>query len=86
LCYEPCDYGAAGVGPVCWGHCPAGTTPCGDFLCLDSNDECTASIIADTEHVGKLVLDIATDPFSTKPAIDIATIVADYGYSDCSSW
>ena len=34
LCYPPCDYGADGVGPVCWGNCPAGTVECGGALCL----------------------------------------------------
>jgi len=86
LCYEPCDHSASGVGPVCWGHCPAGTSPCGDFLCLDQYEECTASVIADTASIGSLIWDVATDPFSTKPIIDIATIAVSFGYSECSSW
>ncbi len=35
LCYDKCNYGADGVGPVCWGHCPSGTTECGGALCLE---------------------------------------------------
>ncbi len=31
LCYKMCEEGH-GVGPVCWGACPTGTTACG-VLC-----------------------------------------------------
>ena len=26
LCYPPCPAGSKGVGPVCWGYCPEGTS------------------------------------------------------------
>jgi len=34
LCYQPCNAGYNGIGPVCWGSCPSGTSQCG-ALCLE---------------------------------------------------
>ena len=33
LCYDYCEDGYDGIGPVCWGVCPSDTTACG-ALCL----------------------------------------------------
>ena len=41
LCYEQCENDTVGVGPVCWGSCPAGTTECGGALCLEDGETCT---------------------------------------------
>ena len=85
LCYTPCEYQADGVGPVCWGHCPAGTKPCGDLLCLDEVEECTAYILEDTAEGVKIVLDIATaNPFGT--VIDTSKLVTDLVYPECATW
>ena len=35
LCYDKCDSGYKGIGPVCWGQCPADTEECA-ALCLYS--------------------------------------------------
>ncbi|MBL4644959.1 MAG: hypothetical protein JKY99_00690, partial [Rhizobiales bacterium] len=37
LCYEQCDSGYNGVGPVCWGYCPRGWVNCGAGCAQDSN-------------------------------------------------
>jgi hypothetical protein len=39
LCYDQCKPATKGVGPVCWGACPAGKTDCG-AICADSTLEC----------------------------------------------
>lgn len=39
LCYDKCAQGT-GVGPVCWGSCPAQTKQCG-VLCLLEGESCT---------------------------------------------
>lgn len=39
LCYDACPAGK-GVGPVCWGSCPVGTTSCG-VLCQLEGETCT---------------------------------------------
>jgi len=44
LCYPPCDDGFDGVGPVCWGNCPAGEDQCG-ALCLTQNQQCSGTIM-----------------------------------------
>lgn len=41
LCYDQCDHDADGVGPVCWGGCPEGTTACGGALCLTDDTTCS---------------------------------------------
>ena len=38
LCYEQCDSGYNGVGPVCWGYCPRGWVNCGAGCAQDSNE------------------------------------------------
>ncbi len=38
LCYEQCDKGYNGVGPVCWGYCPRGWVNCGAGCAKDSNE------------------------------------------------
>jgi hypothetical protein len=37
LCYHPCGAGADGVGPDCWGHCPAGWVQCGAGCAKDAS-------------------------------------------------
>jgi hypothetical protein len=86
LCYEPCEHQADGVGPVCWGHCPVGTKPCGDFLCLDEVEICTSTILEDTVNVGEVAFDIATHPLSEDTAIDIAKVESDFGWPNCPTW
>lgn len=39
LCYQNCNAGYDGVGPVCWNSCPAGKKPCGAG-CADSDAVC----------------------------------------------
>ena len=56
LCYEPCNAGYDGVGPVCWGTCPAGTTECG-WLCLSSGS-CTEYVMDTVAAVGELAAGI----------------------------
>lgn len=85
LCYTPCAEGANGVGPVCWGQCPAGTNACGSFLCLKEGETCTDSIVADTANIAKLLLDAATGA-AAGSVIDIATIAAGFVYPTCPSW
>ena len=42
MCYDKCHEGH-GVGPVCWGSCPAKTSPCG-VLCLLEGEKCTSMV------------------------------------------
>lgn len=45
LCYTPCENDADGVGPVCWGHCPSGTTSCAGTLCLEDGMTCDSHYV-----------------------------------------
>ena len=59
LCYDKCDYGADGVGPVCWGHCPPGTTECSGALCLEDGETCSQEIADIISNSANLVIAIA---------------------------
>ena len=56
LCYTGCRGGYSGVGPVCWGQCPAGWVNCGAG-CATSSSECAGAI---TDQVVS-VLDVAAN-------------------------
>lgn len=86
LCYTPCDYGAEGVGPVCWGNCPPGTSSCGGVICLEDETTCTEQIISAGSDVYSAVWDIAKSAAIPGTVIDIASLVTDFTYPDCSEW
>mmetsp|Transcript_64123 Transcript_64123/g.88696 ORF Transcript_64123/g.88696 Transcript_64123/m.88696 type:complete len:263 (+) Transcript_64123:54-842(+) len=85
LCYPKCDHDADGVGPVCWGHCPYGTSPCGSLLCLTNDTECTADILDMVKNTGKLAVDIADEAVSGS-IIDISKLAVDVAYPECPTW
>ena len=59
LCYNSCKQGTFGIGPVCTGTCPPGTSSCG-MLCLRGGVSCdTLSTKAFIPFL-KLVIDAAT--------------------------
>ena len=40
-CYEKCPNGSNGVGPFCFGSCPANTKSCFGILCLSKHQKCS---------------------------------------------
>jgi len=58
LCYTPCKTGYTGVGPVCWGGCPAGWSQCG-AACGQTASDCAGKIIDMIESTAEMVADIA---------------------------
>ena len=59
LCYSPCgDHAAYGVGPLCWGNCPASTSACG-ALCLGEDEICSEYIANEVKIAFQLVMDAA---------------------------
>lgn len=58
LCYDKCNTGFYGVGPVCWGQCPAGKTDCG-AMCGDSAMDCLTAIGEMVYAVGDVALKVA---------------------------
>jgi hypothetical protein len=69
LCYNPCDNGFDGVGPVCWKIPPADWVNCGMGAAKDSNT-CRTAIFDQLSSVGNLALNIAT--FGTGRAAKLA--------------
>jgi hypothetical protein len=71
LCYETCANGAHGVGPVCYGTCPANfPTPCG-AMCTVDGDTCateTTGIILQSAGVAAFVLSAGTSSAVTETA------------------
>ena len=47
LCYPTCEKGS-GVGPVCWGSCPKGTTECGS-LCVGEDQICSSFVAGEVK-------------------------------------
>jgi len=90
LCYPGCRHSAAGVGPVCWGHCPNGSFPCGGALCLMSRQECTRRVLGLTVKVlEKIATSAITGGVVTvAKAVGTAVSGADALASlpECSSW
>jgi len=58
LCYKFCSSGYTGVGPVCWGGCPANWTQCG-AACGVNASACADKIINMIEATAEMVADIA---------------------------
>jgi hypothetical protein len=58
LCYQFCKAGYTGVGPVCWGGCPANWTQCG-AACGVNASACADKIINMVEATAEMVADIA---------------------------
>ena len=81
LCYDPCNSGYNGVGPVCWEDCPENTTECG-ALCLAQGETCSQDILTDV----KLVMEAAVAFISGHEkgaVIDIAKLAGDMVYPTC---
>ena len=41
FCFPQCLNGATGLGPLCFGSCPPGTTSCMGALCLSNSETCS---------------------------------------------
>jgi len=85
LCYPPCENGANGVGPVCWGNCPAGTEKCGGALCLTPDQDCSSYIAKDIGDILKAAIAIALGSASGT-LIDLSKITGDYLFPTCPAW
>jgi len=75
---------ADGIGPVCWGKCPAQTQPCGS-LCLGADEICSDYIANQAKVAYQLVLD-AAEHSSANTIIDIAHIGSDLTFPNCPNW
>ncbi|MET0340682.1 MAG: hypothetical protein ABW252_06755 [Polyangiales bacterium] len=69
LCYAGCASGSYGVGPVCWGRCPASRpTDCG-AMCGTNAGACAAAIteqvVGTLEVIANVALTVATAGAST---------------------
>lgn len=86
LCYEPCSNDYHGIGPVCWGKCPAKwkTPSLCMGLCLQK-DSCADHIREFANDVAKLAEDIANKS-ATGVIIDIAKLVQDTVYDKCDKY
>jgi len=84
LCYTPCEHDARGIGPVCWGNCPAGLTLCG-ALCITPDTTCTSAIFGPFFDIFKVSTKAATGnvPGAMKSTKDVAN---DFTYPECATW
>lgn len=60
LCYQGCNSGFNGIGPVCWGQCPrAMPVDCG-AMCGQSADDCAKSITQQVTGVLEVIVNVAS--------------------------
>lgn len=86
LCYPPCEHNTNGVGPVCWGNCPAGTKSCGGALCLSPDKSCSSYITGAIKDVLKGIISIASGCTAGTCVIDISKIALDYTFPVCEDY
>ncbi|MBS1873370.1 MAG: hypothetical protein JSU00_09145 [Acidobacteria bacterium] len=60
LCYASCRMGFSGVGPVCWGQCPASAPVNCGAACATSTAACVGAITEQVHSVLDVALNIAT--------------------------
>lgn len=79
LCYNPCDSGYTGNGPVCWGSCPSQFEACGSALCLPAGT-CSSKMLQLAEEglkgLGEAALNFE-DPVGA--AAELVEAAADIG-------
>jgi hypothetical protein len=80
LCYPPCQENFKSIGPVCWGSCPSGYTPCG-ALCL-KDQSCANQIKQYFEGVVDIVKDFAQKNY-VQGFIDIAKFAEGFIFDVC---
>ena len=64
LCYENCQGGYDGVGPVCWGMPPTNWVQCGMGAAKDSNT-CASIVFGQVASVGQMAITVASLGSST---------------------
>ncbi len=82
LCYNKCNSGYDGVGPVCWGYCPAETPIACAAGCAVSEYECAKKIISQMNasfevaaNIGSMAMSLGASAgfkFATKQALSAA--------------
>jgi hypothetical protein len=65
LCYPKCKKGFSGIGPVCWGECPAHLTRCG-FFCTKKGCLCSKKTDFILREVGNFIIDLLPHGFHDK--------------------
>lgn len=80
LCYKPCKDEFKGIGPVCWGSCPAGYTQCG-ALCL-KDEACDQKIKQYMQGVIDIITAFAAEHY-IEGIIDIGKFAKDFVYPIC---
>lgn len=80
LCYPQCANGMHGLGPVCWGECPAGFERCG-ALCL-KGEECADRLKTYMTDVVAIINDFAKAAY-TRGVIDVAKFAIDLTFPTC---
>jgi hypothetical protein len=78
LCYNQCQQGYKGIGPVCWNKCPDGLEACG-LLCVESHSQCTQQVVTISSTVLVMIGSTVLIPFSGGASAAIAAAVVAAG-------
>jgi len=84
LCYPPCENGTVGIGPVCWGYCPAGMQQCG-ALCMAPGNTCHEYIANITKDALSIAGNLVEEDYNS--ALDGASEQVDnFAFPVCSGF
>ena len=84
-CYDKCPKEAKGIGPFCFGKCPAGLKSCYGILCLTPEHNCAELFTAIKPRVQQII-DTAMGTDWGKGVLDFGKLVGDETHRGCPSW
>lgn len=84
-CYDKCPNNANGVGPFCFGGCPANYTSCFGILCLPEGQSCT-NVWTNVAHSVQQVIDAGMHTNWGKGVLDLGHVVSDLKFESCPAW
>lgn len=76
LCYSKCPAATTGIGPVCWGSCPADMPVNCGASCAKSSAACAESILNQVTSTGELALNVASFISGAGPAAKVGLTAA----------
>ena len=76
-CWNKCQPGYTGLGPLCLADCPADRNVCGGILCMSKDEQCSAKVFHEIHKVIGLVEKYNTK--ETAQQTDLHGLVVDIG-------
>ena len=84
FCYPKCEGASFGLGPICWGKCPAEKSACMGVLCLDAGETCSSNFEQMYTKIQGVVRDVSKNQ-KVQGLIDVGKLIGDNAPS-CPEW